>query len=360
MLEKSENKSLVGQMEEFAEHFAQRAFVSPGAYIYKSLDDLACGSLPDLKIAGPKTAETTAAKLGETAGTAALAVGTMLIATGAWRRAGLAGTRGLESTALSELGATSGSEIGIAGDRWHRSLRHGLALDASGITASLESKSIADFAKRPMPRFDLMKSTPVELPMSANALKQSQSYVETGLIAARVEDGLRLPVITDSHGFNKAGAAVDTAEKFIVVDRANDPVLKAVIDDAKSRFAGQALTPQLAMDLRGYVSSVFNRHQLPGETIATIYEETLRRNSANELPLGLFICKGTAPCLPRTALFKTLSDEIGLPARLREGFVGIKKPQPHVWTEVDFSNKFQVYDAMHPPNPLYRYVSVKH
>ncbi len=214
---------------------------------------------------------------------------------------------------------------------------------------------------RPLPKFSTFDSVAAAeiAPMSAQALKMSQEYVETGLLTGRIVDGVRLPTVVDSAGFSKFGGAVNRAEQFIVVDRQNDPILRAAIEDARLRYAGVPVSPQMAMDLRNHVSQLMNRYNLPGEELAAIYEQTLRRG-CKEIPVGLFLSKGSGVCLPRSAVFKTIADDLGLPARMREGMLGIKRPQPHVWNEANFNTKWQVYDASHAPNPLFNYTSLKH
>lgn len=458
-------------MQDFGEHLLQSAIVAPLKGAYQLADKAAGDFLPDVEIAKPKSASTGAA-LGDMAGTAAVFIGSALVARSAFKNAGLIanpelslmrragisslelGTAGslvglvqpidsnrsdfwsLKARSVAHTGASfaltgalakglsSSRAFGLEGERTihqalslnataggvagfgdaflraglmenrlptgeealHSSLsfaamgaglgalehglssafrpsnlKHGLALDASGGgTANSEANAISQMLKRPLPNFKQIENSVPELPMSRTALSQSQSYVETGLIRSRIEDGTRLATVTDSAGFAANGVALNSAERFIVVDRVNDKVLRAVIDDAKDRFAGQAAGPELASNLRNYVSELMNRHNLPPSSLEQLYEETLRRNGNKLLPLGLFVQKGSGVCLPGSALFKTLADELGLQAQLREGFVGIKKPQPHVWPEVDFAAKYQIYDPSHPPNPAYRYISTKH
>lgn len=214
---------------------------------------------------------------------------------------------------------------------------------------------------RPLPKFSTFDSVAAGeiAPMSAQALKMSQEYVETGLLSGRIIDGVRLPTVVDSAGFSKMGGAINRAEQFIVVDRQNDPILRAAIEDARQRYAGIPVSPQMAMDLRNHVSQLMNRYNLPGEELAAVYEQTLRRG-CKEIPVGLFLSKGSGVCLPRSAVFKTIADDLGLPVRMREGMLGIKRPQPHVWNEAHFNTKWQVYDASHAPNPLFNYTSLKH
>lgn len=246
-------------------------------------------------------------------------------------------------------------------------LQHGLALDTTSNAGlpKLESPGIGlgllQIARRPLPRFEKFEpASQAEAQLSGAALKQSQQYVETGLISSRLEDALRLPVRTDSRGFTEKGIAVDATERFILIDRTSDPALRAVIDDAVERYRGMPRGPEMAMDLRNYVSSLMNRYNLSGQSLEQLYSETLQKSRTRNIPIGQFLCKGSGVCLQRSALMKVLADELGMQARLREGFMGIRKPQPHVWTEFEMGSRYQIYDASHPPNPAFRYLTTKH
>lgn len=307
----------------------------------------------------------------ETALGAALILGTAVLATALSRGSALASVenavvnRGAGSgIARLELGAANGAsrletmitntterQIGLP-------LSSRLALDTSSDLASQTPLSLT--INRPLPRFATISGSAGQIaPMSERALQQSQEYVGTGLLSARLEDGVRLPVVVDSAGFTKFGVAANPGEKFLVVDRNNDPILRAALDDVKQRYAGMSPSPAMAMDLRNHVSQLMNRFNMEGEDLVRLYEETLRRNGS-EIPIGLFLGRGGGVCLPRAAVFKTMADDLQLPTRIREGLVGIKRPQPHVWNEVDFNAKWQVYDPSHAPNPLFRYTSTKH
>lgn len=372
MLEKSTSLNQANERDEVAERLSLAALPARDVQLQLSkkaelLSDISLAK-SDRSPVRPEYQNSAIAPILEHAGTAALVLGSMLLARSAFKLSGVlsraerGGIAAFERGGLSALGRVEAAEAAEASSLSRGfGLKHGLALDSGNRElGSLETKTISDMLKRPIPRFDSLKVGPVSEPMSSGALQQSQAYVESGLVKARLEDGVRLPVVTDSKGFTSSGLAVDASEKFIVVDKANDPVLKAVIDDATSRFAGRAANPELAMDLRNYVSTVMNRYNLSGSSLEQAYEEALRRSSQKLIPLGFFVSRGSAPCLPRSALYKTLADEIGLQSTMREGFVGITRAQPHVWNEVSFGSKFHLFDASHPPNPALRYLSTKH
>lgn len=228
---------------------------------------------------------------------------------------------------------------------------------------SAESKAIVtQLTDYPLPSFSKL-TTPKVSPdkaVSSAALDQSFQYVTNGVVEAKLVDGVRLATVNDSKGLTAGGLPFQRAERFIVVDRSSDPALQAVLEDAVKRFGNLKMNGEQTQRLTNYVSDLMNRHRLPAQAIDDAYVNMLNRNTDGLIPLGAFICRGTGVCLPRAALLKAIGDELGMTVRMREGFVGIKKPQSHVWTEFDLGQGYKIYDPMHPPNPLYRYVSTKH
>ena len=225
----------------------------------------------------------------------------------------------------------------------------------------LEASVNSKFLELPLPSFNgLGSKVPLDKPISSSALAQSTTYTEAGIITGKLEDGVRIATSTQSHGLTSQGIPLHQFEKFVVMDKAADPALRAVLDDASRRFGSMERNGELAKSITNYVSSLMNRHNLPPATLEQVYIDTLRRSGDGLIPLGTFLCRGTGVCLPRAALVKSIGDEIGMSVRLREGFIGIKKPQAHVWPEFDLGNGYRIYDPMHPPNPLYKYTSSKH
>ena len=205
-------------------------------------------------------------------------------------------------------------------------------------------------AERPLPKFSEFKE-PVrasnEAPSPA-AIKQSQQYVETGMIAEQFENGVRLPVSTTSRGFNAEGLPLSSAEKFLVIDKAKDPVLKAALADAKERFGHISDPHLLGTETSSYVKKLFNRYNLDGPALEQAYEHVLRRNRDKLIPLGEFVRNGSGVCLPRAALLKCINEELGLQLRLREGYLGARFAQPHVWTDRPHSSGATIYDPSQP------------
>lgn len=231
---------------------------------------------------------------------------------------------------------------------------------------SLEAKALAATAlERPLPRFDKFEKVIASssTPISPEALKQSTQYVERGVIAERLEDGVRLAASVKSRGFDaKTGNPLDASERFLVVDKSRDPVLKATIDDARSRFAGIKDEQILASELSSYSARILNRFNLNGQSLDSLYESMVRSNPGQLMPLGEFLRRGSGVCLQRSALMKCIGDELGLGLRLREGLVaGTGQPQAHVWTEVAFSTRpeTRIYDPSVSPSARLKYSTPK-
>ncbi|MBX9686655.1 MAG: hypothetical protein K2X27_08130 [Candidatus Obscuribacterales bacterium] len=226
----------------------------------------------------------------------------------------------------------------------------------------IQNLKLSEKATLPLPAFDKMAKVTVAAaaPVSEEALKQSLKYIERGSLAEPLQDGVRIATSVRSKGLDPKGLPLQSSERFIVVDRANDPVLRAVTEDAKVRFQGITDPHELATEINGYVGKLFNRYNLKPEQLDDLYGEMLRRNNGALMPIGEFIRSGSAVCLPRATLVKAIADDLSLSLRLREGLMGITKPQPHAWVDrLVSSGEFKIYDPSHAPNPQFRYMTPK-
>ncbi len=228
---------------------------------------------------------------------------------------------------------------------------------------ALLDKPLSTRVDTPLPKFDSFEKVTYapNTAITPEALAQSNHYIEKGLVAEPFKDGVRLSTTTTSEGLNSSGFPVSFRERFVVIDPAKDPVLRSVLNDAKERFAQIKEPEVLAGQLTEYSGKLLNRYNLDAPSLETLYESMLLKSSGPFIPLGEFVRSGSGVCLQRAALLKFLSDGMSLPVRLREGLMGIKRPQPHVWAELGLgtSSPLKVYDPMHAPNPAYRYLTPK-
>lgn len=267
----------------------------------------------------------------------------------------------ISETTNQQIAREKGSRLSLSMST-HADTPSTARLTESLATRSIEPKTSLSQITDPLPNFSKIttpKVTPDKI-VSSQALDQSFRYSRQGIVEEKLFDGARLATTNDSKGLSLTGAPVDRFERFIVLDKTSDPALAMVLDDARKRFAGLELNGETSMQLRNYVSNLFNRNGVSPATLEEIYVDTLRRNTTGLVPIGAFLCRGSGVCLPRAALLKSIGDDLGLSVRMREGFIGINKPQSHVWTEIDFGKGFKVFDPMHPPNPLFKYTSNKH
>jgi hypothetical protein len=198
-----------------------------------------------------------------------------------------------------------------------------------------------------------------EIPLSQAALKQSSGYIDRRIVDQPFEDGVRLATSVTSKGLTAEGKPLDASERFLVIDKKNDPVLQAVLADAKARFRGIDDPHVLATGIKQYAARLFNRYNLDGPQLEQLYEEMVRRNRGHLMPLGEFVRRGSAACLPRTALMKSVGEELGLTVRLRQGFLDSGGLQAHVFPDVKLpSQEYVIYDPSQVKDDPARYFSM--
>jgi hypothetical protein len=178
--------------------------------------------------------------------------------------------------------------------------------------------------------------------LSPQALRQSNEFASTHEISARLEDGWQnagaLNEVGKDGSFKSPYPRVAT-----VVDRANDPVLRQTIDDARRRF-GHLPPRERADALAGYVKQLFTPPEMIGpdgseKALDNWYAAFNNDHQGERILLGEFIRQGKGVCSQQATLLKILADELGLPCTLvrgngRDGGNGIN----HAWTTFDFGD----------------------
>ncbi|MBX9696244.1 MAG: FHA domain-containing protein, partial [Cyanobacteria bacterium] len=201
---------------------------------------------------------------------------------------------------------------------------------------------------------------PLQRPTAAPAevaRKQSNEFGVGHEVALRLEDGFTNAGtgrhINGDGSFSGPRAAT-------VVDRANDPVLRKTVDEAREHMQQYShLTPQeqaakLAEFVRQKLSS--GVPTLPGENsqrmLDDMYSTFMSDNAGKRVHLGEFIDKGIGSCTQQAMLMKVLADEL-LPGAqvtlVRGNGTGEGTAINHMWTSIKFDgNEPRIYDPRNP------------
>ena len=190
----------------------------------------------------------------------------------------------------------------------------------------------------------------VEGPIAPKAARQSNRYAEDHQISDRLEDGWS-NAGADSF-FNVDGAFYTKGMRpALVVDRVNDPVLRATISEAHKRF-GHLPPRERAEALTKWTQELLTPQGWTGKQLDDWYtKDFCAANSGERLYLGEMIRRGKGVCSQQAILLKVLADEFpDLNCRLVRGNGGGPNPDQlnHAWTDFSFENSQPlIYDPRH-------------
>ncbi len=169
------------------------------------------------------------------------------------------------------------------------------------------------------------------------ALKQSNDYAQGNCIEDRLEDGWSSAgrfISFDRNGtFNSPGRIA------LTVNRAQDHVLRGVIDDCKRRFTSLHAEPR-AEALTEYVRELLNPKDMTPDQLDQWYDQFCYDNEGKRILLGEFIKEGKGIASQQAALLKVLADEFpDMKCKLLRGMDGT-----HSWTTFSFENVEIIHD----------------
>ncbi len=180
---------------------------------------------------------------------------------------------------------------------------------------------------------------------SRQAINQSNEYARNHEFSGKLKDGF---ANAGQHKFvNRKGEFNSRTRPATVVDRANDPVLRFVIEEARTKF-GDLAPKERAEALTKYAKelltpeSMRNNNEKPLDNWYSMFNHEQR---GNRVLLGEFIRQGKGVCSQQALLLKVLCDELDLPATLVRGNGGGGRDNlNHAWTLIDIGAGPRVYD----------------
>ncbi|MBI4534555.1 MAG: FHA domain-containing protein, partial [Candidatus Melainabacteria bacterium] len=164
-----------------------------------------------------------------------------------------------------------------------------------------------DVAKAPV------ESVARESVQAAKALKQSNDYATNHEISERLEDGWHTGA--RSRTSSSDGNLDHLVRNATIVDRQNDPVLRAVIEEARKRF-GDLPPSEMAEALNQYVHSLLKPNGMSEKALDQWYAVFRAEHAGERVYLGEHIRQGKGVCNQQAVLLKVLGDELGLKVTL--------------------------------------------
>lgn len=231
----------------------------------------------------------------------------------------------------------------------------------------IESFEIPDFARAGASGSNGPLLAPAADVSDSPAARQSLELRGAGYIPGEkpLLPGMRF---TELHEDRDTGVEVERVP--IVVDPANDPVLKAVLDEASARFGGiedprlkmklitrfahDLLTPENATPPPGWKPE----HEGQRFSADDAMYQMDREFRGKSLYLGEYIRRGVGTCVPQSLLVKAMGDRLGLPVGFQTGMFGAEPDgsfdgQRHAWNtlsteegrELHFDPRYREYDG---------------
>lgn len=177
------------------------------------------------------------------------------------------------------------------------------------------------------------------------SIDQSNYFGSNSELAGRIRDGY-----VDAGKGTRVGADGQLVgpprRHMIAVDRANDPVLRNVIEDARTRF-GHLSPAEKAAALNTYVHELIGAPNISGKQLDAWHDAFGEQNMGKPVLLGEFIRQGKGVCIEQATLMKVLADELGLEATLVRGAGEVGDPTiNHAWVHIRLPGQDEplVYD----------------
>jgi hypothetical protein len=216
----------------------------------------------------------------------------------------------------------------------------------------LERKSLNGLEQGKYSRsFDELRRSPEMLPLveggiSNRAVVQSNEYASSHEISDRLEDGWSM---AGANSTFRADGSFNTPGRrpAVVIDRQNDPILSAAINEAKQQF-GHLPPRQRAEALTKWSRELLTPGNISGSQLDDWYDQFSKVNDGKRIFFGEFIREGKGVCSQQAILLKVLADEFpDLNVKLVRGNSYNSPPGSlnHAWTEFDFGDgKPLIYD----------------
>lgn len=188
--------------------------------------------------------------------------------------------------------------------------------------------------------FEAYNPKPGDPKVFAEAMDQANHFGQHQEVRGRLRDGFEdggkfSRYDKDGNLVDEMGNRVEGRRQITVVDRANDPVLRATIDDAKRQF-GHLPPKQRAEALNKYVNDLLKPRNMSEDALDDWHHAFSDANRGQRVPLGRFIEEGKGVCIEQATLMKVLGDELGLDVTLVRGGVdgAASQSMNHAWTHV--------------------------
>ncbi len=131
----------------------------------------------------------------------------------------------------------------------------------------------------------------------------------------------------------------------LTLDKAQDPVLAVILEDALQRLEKFKGNPRLmATKLTHYVDMLLLPDSID-DHYGDSWDRFVDENRGRVVPIGKIIKRRNGVCLPLAALMKYLGDRLGINLFMQCGVVFTDRDHPHCWTFLKDGGEELIYDA---------------
>ncbi len=198
-------------------------------------------------------------------------------------------------------------------------------------------------------RFEDVPNLPENHTPSLPAVLQSNRYQQLNELRGPIEHGFHNAgqrVQLDDNGalVRPSGENAQLRRAVTVYDPARDPVLRAVIAEARNRFDHLRNDPQRLMEaLSQYTNELLHPQVWNQEALNLWYDEFNQTHTGQRVLLGEFLRRGTGVCSQQALLVHGLAQSMGInPVMVRN--------TTHAWNEITINGTRYIFD---PRNRVY-------
>ncbi len=188
-----------------------------------------------------------------------------------------------------------------------------------------------------------VQRSPANQVFSPQAIEQSNQYHDTHqvdvLLPGFQTAGKLYSVDSEGNFRDSFGNPTTPCRAIIVYDPPNDPILRDVFNEARSRFGHLTNNPQRLMQALTEYAHQLLETQRTGHDLNNWHGEFLQAHSGERILLGEMIRQGGGVCSEQSMLLCALAQSMGLSPTLVRGMGG-----RHAWVEMNINGRAYIYD----------------